>query len=117
MHHFLRLIGFAALTAAAITVTTSTWANEEEVDSAGTHLLEAEVALHADDYLRAVREYRRAAELSDSAEIARKATRTAFGFGFNEEALHAARRWQELDSDSEDFRDRVYRGLAERYPG
>ena len=104
MHHFLRLIGLAALTAAAITVTTSTWANEEELDSAGTHLLEAEVALHADDYLRAVKEYRKAAELSDSAEIARKATRTAFGFGFNEEALQAARRWQELDSDSEEAR-------------
>ena len=104
MHHFLRLIGLAALAMATITATTRALADEEELDSAGVHLLEAEVALHEDDYLEATREYLKAAQLSDSVDIARKATRTAFGFGFNDEALLAARRWQELDGDSEEAR-------------
>ena len=104
MHHFLRLIGFPALAVAAIMATTSALADEEEKDSAGAHLLEAEIALQADDYLRAVQEYLKAAQLSDSAEIAGVATRTAFSFGFNEKARLAARRWLELEPDSDEAR-------------
>ena len=78
------------------------FAEEEDRDEAGRHLLEAEVALEADDYLKAVIEYRKAAELSNSIQIARRATRTAFGFGFDEEALKSAQRWLELDDGSDE---------------
>jgi tetratricopeptide (TPR) repeat protein len=66
----------------------------------GGHLLAAEVALEADRYLEAVREYLAAAELSEDVEIAQNATRLGFELGFDEEALEAARRWRELDPDS-----------------
>ncbi len=63
----------------------------------GSHLLAAEVAMDTDDYLQAVIEYRKAAELSEDVELARRATRIAYEFGFNAEALSAAKRWRELD--------------------
>ena len=71
-------------------------------DTAADHLLKAEVALQGDDFLTAVVEYRKAAELSDSIELARNATRRAFEFGFNEEAVKAAQRWVDLDPDSDE---------------
>lgn len=70
--------------------------------TAADHLLKAEVALQSDDFLAAVVEYRKAAELSDSIEIARNATRRAFDFGFNEEAVKAAQRWVDLDPESDE---------------
>ncbi len=70
--------------------------------TAADHLLKAEVALQSDDFLTAVVEYRKAAELSDSIELARNATRRAFDFGFNEEAVKAARRWVKLDPKSDE---------------
>lgn len=72
------------------------------IDSASGHLLLAETALEADEYLKAATEYRKAAQLSDSVEIARQATRLAFDFGFNDEAILAATRWRELDPDSDE---------------
>jgi tetratricopeptide (TPR) repeat protein len=77
-------------------------APEEGDDDASAHVLEAEIALHRMDYLEAAREYRRAAERSESVEIARQATRIASSFGFNDEALLAARRWLELEEDSDE---------------
>jgi tetratricopeptide (TPR) repeat protein len=70
--------------------------------SASDHVLKAEVALHGGDYLTAVREYRKAAELSDSVEIAQQATRLGFDYGFNEEAVRAAKRWNELAPESDE---------------
>ena len=70
--------------------------------SASDHVLKAEVALHSDDYLTAVREYRKAAELSESVEIAQQATRLAFDYGFNTEAIEAAERWVELAPASDE---------------
>ena len=70
--------------------------------SASDHVLKAEVALHQDDYLTGVSEYRKAAELSDSVEIARQATRLAFDYGFDEQAVKAASRWVELDPESDE---------------
>ena len=70
--------------------------------SASDHVLKAEVALHGGDHLTAVQEYRKAAELSDSVEIAQQATRLGFEYGFNEEAVLAAERWYELDPDSDE---------------
>jgi tetratricopeptide (TPR) repeat protein len=69
---------------------------------ASDHVLKAEVALHNGDYLTAVRQYRKAAESSDSVEIAQQATRLGFDYGFGEEALRAARRWYELAPESDE---------------
>jgi tetratricopeptide (TPR) repeat protein len=70
--------------------------------SASDHVLKAEVALHGGDYLTAVREYRKAAELSDSVEIAQQATRLGFDYGFSAEAVRAAERWYELAPESDE---------------
>ena len=70
--------------------------------SASEHVLQAEVALHGGDYLTAVREYRKAAELSDSVEIAQQATRLGADYGFNEDAVLAAKRWYELAPNSDE---------------
>jgi len=77
-------------------------ADEEGADSASAHLEQAKSALRSDDYLKAATEYRKAAELSDSVEIARQATRVAFEFGFDDEAVRAAKRWIKLDPDSDE---------------
>jgi tetratricopeptide (TPR) repeat protein len=76
-------------------------AAESEAESAEGLEMSAQLALEADDYLRAVTRYLEAARLSDDPAVAERATRTAFGLGFNEEALVAAERWLALDGDNE----------------
>jgi tetratricopeptide (TPR) repeat protein len=103
MHQQLRLL--SALW--AVTVITLfcpiAFADDEDTRSeAAAHLLQAELALQASDFLEAAREYRKAAQISDSVDIARQATRVGYSFGFNEEALLAAQRWLELDGDSDE---------------
>jgi predicted Zn-dependent protease len=79
------------------------FADDEDARSeAAAHLLQAELALQGSDYLEAVREYRKAAQISESVDVARQATRVGYGFGFNEEALLAAKRWLELDEGSDE---------------
>lgn len=103
MHDFGKRFPILTLLAALILATSSySQAGDESENTASAHLLQAEIALHGDDYLRAVSEYRKAAELSDSIEIARQATRLAFDFGFNDDAVRAASRWRELDPDSDE---------------
>jgi tetratricopeptide (TPR) repeat protein len=102
MVEFGRLTALLAIAALIIAGCPTAQAEENRQLSAGGHLLEAEVAMQADDYLKASQEYRKAAELSDSPDIARRATRTAFALGFNEDALLAAKRWRELDSSSDE---------------
>ena len=79
-------------------------ADETTSEEASAYILQAEAALEARDYGRAAAEYRKAAEAGDSADVARTATRLAYAYNFNDEALRAAKRWRELDSDSEDAR-------------
>ncbi len=81
---------------------TASLADDDESSEASAHILAAEIALQGMDYLAASREYRQAAELSDSVDVATQATRVASTFGFNEDALAAARRWLELDEDSDE---------------
>ena len=76
-------------------------AAESETESAEALEMSAQLALEADDYLRAVTRYLEAARLSDDPAVAERATRTAFGLGFNEKALAAAKRWLALDGDNE----------------
>ncbi|MEO1204460.1 MAG: tetratricopeptide repeat protein, partial [Pseudomonadota bacterium] len=75
-------------------------AADDDGSDASAHVLQAELALHRQDYREASREYRMAAELSESADIARQATRIATSYGFNEDALKSAERWNDLDKDS-----------------
>jgi len=79
-------------------------ADENASSEASAHILQAEMALQRSEYLKATIEYRKAAELSDSVEIARKATRMGFSYGFNDEALIAAKRWLKLDDNSDEAR-------------
>jgi len=79
-------------------------ADESASSAASAHILQAEMALQRNEYLKATVEYRKAAELSDSVELARKATRLGFTYGFNKEALLSAKRWIKLDKDSDEAR-------------
>lgn len=79
-------------------------AGDESSSEASAHILQAEIALERNEYLTAATEYRKAAEQSDSVELARKATRLGFSYRFNDEALRAAKRWVKLDSESEEAR-------------
>jgi tetratricopeptide (TPR) repeat protein len=103
MHQQLRLLS-ALWVATVITLFCPiAFADDEDARSeAAAHLLQAELALQASDFLEAAREYRKAAEISDSVDIARQATRVGYSFGFNDEALLAAERWLELDKDSDE---------------
>jgi tetratricopeptide (TPR) repeat protein len=77
-------------------------AQETEGDEASPHILAAELALEKHEYKVAAIEFRKAAELSPSVSIAKQATRVAYSFGFTEDALLSARRWAELDRDSDE---------------
>ena len=74
----------------------------DDSEAFAEHLLQAEVALQENQYQEAAREYRLAAELSDDPEIAQQATRIAYSFGFNEEALISAKRWAKLDAENDE---------------
>lgn len=79
-------------------------ADESASSEVSAHILQAEIALQRSEYLKATVEYRKAAELSESVELARKATRLGFSYGFNDEALLAAKRWVKLDKRSDEAR-------------
>ena len=97
-----RIPSFLTFLALLLAVSVPALAEDENRAAVGVHILQAEVALQNDDYLTAVQEYRMAAELSSNVENARLATRTAFGLGFNEEALRSVKRWLELDEESDE---------------
>jgi len=103
MHRNLRripaLFWFLALIPAIASVAL---ADDEEAGDASAHVLQAEIALQRDDYLEAAREYRKAAESSNNVETARQATRVAYSYGFDEDALASANRWLELDGESDE---------------
>ena len=96
----------AALSLCALTAICGNALAAEEPDytDVNAYILQAEMALQRNDYLEAVREYRKAAELSDNPDIARQATFTGMAFGFDDEALRSAKRWFELSNKSPDVR-------------
>lgn len=99
------VITLISLIILALTLTAEpTRADDETSSAASSHILQAERALQRGEYLQATIEYRKAAEQSNSVEIARKATRLGFAYRFNDEALLAAKRWVKLDKDSEEAR-------------
>ena len=111
MHEIRRWLPVTALVTLFALTFDAALADEAQASDASAHILQAEMALQRKDYLKATTEYRKAAELSDSAETARKATMVAFAYRFDDEALKAAKRWQNLDPDSDEAR--IY--LAQSY--
>jgi tetratricopeptide (TPR) repeat protein len=97
-----KLISLLALT--TILGFATAYADEEASSEASAHILQADLALQRKEYLKATTEYRKAAEASDSVELARKATRLGFSYRFNDEALLAGKRWVKLDPDSDEAR-------------
>jgi len=79
-------------------------ADEADTSDAGAYILQAEMALQRDDYLMAAQEYRKAAELSDDPDVARQAVLIGMAYGFDREALAAAKRWYKLDKSSNEAR-------------
>ena len=79
-------------------------ARDEDTSDVGAYILQAEMALQREDYLKAAEEYRKAAELSESADVARQAAIVGMAYGFDREALVAAKRWHKLDRDSTEAR-------------
>ena len=79
-------------------------ADEADTSDAAAYILQAEMALQRDDYLMAAQEYGKAAELSDDPDVARQAVIVGMAYGFDREALGAAKRWVKLDKKSEEAR-------------
>ncbi len=77
-------------------------ADEHQQDKVSAHLRAAESALQEHAYRAAAEEYRRAAALSSDPATARRATRVAFTYGFDELALDSALRWSKLDKKSDE---------------
>ncbi len=100
MQQFIRRLAAVFVVTALSFLSLVPVADSAEPSDASTHLVQAEIALNRMDYLEAAREFRLAAELSKSVDIARKATRVASSYGFQEDALKSAERWLELDKDN-----------------
>ncbi len=96
-----RLAAFSAVTALLLLSLVSV-ADTAASSDASAHVLQAEIALNRMDYLEAAHEYRMAAELSSSVDIARQATRIASSYGFSDDALVSAERWLELDPENDE---------------
>jgi len=79
-------------------------ADDEASSDASAYVLQAEMALQREEYLMAVQEYGKAAELSDDPDLARQAALVGLTYGFNREALVAAKRWYKLDNKSNESR-------------
>jgi tetratricopeptide (TPR) repeat protein len=62
----------------------------------------AQQALAENRYKDGVEAFRKAAEQSDDVEIAQQAARIGYSYGFNEDALVAAKRWVELDGENDE---------------
>ena len=70
-------------------------------DEVASQILTAEAALEEDRYRDAAREYRIAAYLSENSEVAKTATRIAYTYEFDDDAVLSAERWAELEPDSD----------------
>ncbi len=77
---------------------------QREGGNATTRLMIAEIALQRGDYPAAAREYSNAAYLATDKKLAEQATRVAFENRQDNWAVQSARRWLELDPQSDDAR-------------
>lgn len=94
----------AALPLLTLFALTTPGAQADQSADASAHILQAEIALQREDYLAAIVAYRKAAELSDDPEIASKAAVMGLAYGFNDEAVKAAKRWLKIDDNSDEAR-------------
>ena len=104
MHETRRWLAAASLTMLIAIGSGTSAADEPDYTDFSAYILQAEMALQREDYLMAVREYRKAAELSDNPDVARQAAATGMAYGFDAEALRSAKRWLELDANSDEAR-------------
>ena len=74
----------------------------QAAESVDALVAEAQLALDEQRYKEGVEAYRKAAEISDDVEVAQQAARVAYSYGFNKDALAAAKRWVELDGDNDE---------------
>ena len=103
MHESARWLAAAALIS-LLAIHSPVLAKDQNDSDPSAYILQAEMALQREDYREAAEEYRKAAELSDSPDVARQAAIMGMTYGFDREALVAARRWHKLDRKSIDAR-------------
>jgi len=96
----LQRLAFAA--ACLLLSATSQHLYAADAEELSEYLLRAEAALQANQYQEAASAYRLAAEQSDDPLIAQQATRVAYSYGFNEDALASARRWAKLAPEDDE---------------
>jgi tetratricopeptide (TPR) repeat protein len=104
MHETRRWLAAASLSILIAIGSGTSAAEEPDYADVSAYILQAEMALQREDYLMAVREYRKAAELSDNPDVARQAAAIGMAYGFDAEALRSVKRWLELDADSDEAR-------------
>ena len=104
MHELGRWLAAAALFTLFASGGNPAEAANGDTDDASAYILQAEMALQRQDYRKAAVEYRKAAELTESADVARQAAILSMTYGFDREALVAAKRWHKLDRKSTDAR-------------
>ena len=103
MHESQRWLA-AAVLCALIAINSPAVARDQDDMDPDAYVLQAEIALQREDYREAAEEYRKAAELSDSPDVARQAAIIGMTYGFDREALLAAQRWHKLDRKNTDAR-------------
>jgi tetratricopeptide (TPR) repeat protein len=104
MHEIGRWLAAAVLLTLIAPGSSPAAAEEDEATDVGAYVLQAEMALQREDYRMAAEEFRKAAELTENADVARQAAIMCMTYGFDREALVAAKRWHKLDRDSSDAR-------------
>ena len=77
---------------------------DEESEEAANLIISAEEALRGKQYKTASADYLAAAMISEDPEVAKAATRVAYTYGFDDDAISAARRWADLEADSDEAR-------------
>ncbi len=70
------------------------------VPDAGYHMLMGEIAMQRGDYYITAQEYLAAAQISDDAQMAQRATEYSYEYGYVAYMFSAARRWVQLDPES-----------------
>lgn len=70
------------------------------VPDAGYHMLMGEIAIQRGDYYVTAQEYLAAAQISDDAQIAQRATEYAYEYGYLAYMFSAAQRWVQLEPEA-----------------
>ena len=104
MHEFGRWLAAAVLFTLIACGSSPAAAGDDDTADVSAYILQAEMALQREDYRMAAEEYRKAAELTDNPKVAGQAAIISMKYGFDREALVAAKRWLTLDRKSSEAR-------------